>query len=155
MGLAAYNIEPDSKKHQFDIQKKATKTTAEVPFSCGSDLFAGSKSYYSPRKLASDSKWRAVWKRSCSGGFAHPTRAVAYRINSQQALEWVESTVCRLFFAEVSSVIGDLRRMKPKDSEAGEEIRKQIYIPYTAEAFRCLVDKRNRQWDASYSLCGL
>jgi hypothetical protein len=51
---------------------------------------------------------------------------VQYGENSQQALEWVESTVCRLFFAEVSNVIGGLRRMKPKDSEAKEEIRKLI-----------------------------
>ena len=33
-------LEISRKKHQFDIQKKATKTTAEVPFSCSSDLFS-------------------------------------------------------------------------------------------------------------------
>jgi hypothetical protein len=27
------------KKHQFDVQKKTTRTTAEVPFSCSSELF--------------------------------------------------------------------------------------------------------------------
>jgi len=56
----------------------------------------------------------------------HKVAKVQYGENSQQALEWVESTVCRLFFAEVNSVVGGLRRMKPKDSEAGEEIRKLI-----------------------------
>ena len=49
-----------------------------------------------------------------------------YDENSQQALEWVESTVCRLFFAEANSVISGLRLMKVKDSEASEEIRKLI-----------------------------
>ena len=33
-------LEISRKKHQFDVQKKSTKTTAEVPFSCGSELFA-------------------------------------------------------------------------------------------------------------------
>jgi hypothetical protein len=51
---------------------------------------------------------------------------VQYGEKSKQALEWVESTVCRLFFAEVGNVISGLRRMKPKDSEAKEEIRKLI-----------------------------
>jgi hypothetical protein len=56
----------------------------------------------------------------------HKVAKVQYGEKSQQALEWVESTVSRLFFAEVNSVIGGLRRMKPKDSEAGEEIRKLV-----------------------------
>lgn len=51
---------------------------------------------------------------------------VQYGEKSRQGLEWVESTICRLFFAEVSNVIGGLRRMEPKNSEAKEEIRKLI-----------------------------
>ena len=49
-----------------------------------------------------------------------------YGEKSKEGLEWVESTICRLFFAEVTNVIAGLRRMKPKDSEAAEEIRKLI-----------------------------
>ena len=33
-------LEISRKKYQFDVQKKSVKTTAEVPFSCGSDLFS-------------------------------------------------------------------------------------------------------------------
>jgi hypothetical protein len=49
-----------------------------------------------------------------------------YGEKSMQGLEWVESTISRLFFAEVTNVIGGLRRMQPKSSEAAEEIRKLI-----------------------------
>jgi hypothetical protein len=49
---------------------------------------------------------------------------IQYGEDSPQALQWVESTICRLFFAEVSNVIGGLNRMQPKNSEAEEEIRK-------------------------------
>ncbi len=49
-----------------------------------------------------------------------------YGEKSTNGLEWVESTICRLFFAEVGNVIGGLRRMQPKDNEAEEEIRKLI-----------------------------
>ena len=249
-------LEISRKKHQFDIQKKATKTTAEVPFSCGSDLFtdlAGqplsdhfmhdtfervgahvcledvtpSKEEIAKRcREATGDSWRPVLVVAADGAHV-PTRAkakrnekrgtgrwqeakgfriyllgqnriihlaswhqiqneeqfgkdltvvssripqeqlrigllgdgaewlwkhmthcfpkgrqvldyyhcvehihkvakVQYGENSQQALEWVESTVCRLFFAEVNSVIGGLRRMKPKYSESGEEIRKLV-----------------------------
>jgi len=249
-------LEISRKKHQFDIQKKATKTTAEVPFSCGSELFAdltgqplsdhfmhetfervgahASLEDVTPIKEdiakrcreATGDSWRPVLVVAADGAHV-PTRAkakrnekrgtgrwqeakgfriylldqdrivhlaswhqiqneeqfgkdlavvasripqeqlrigllgdgaewlwkhmthcfpkgrqvldyyhcvehihkvakVQYGENSQQALEWVESTVGRLFFAEVNSVIGGLRRMKPKDSEAGEEIRKLI-----------------------------
>ncbi len=249
-------LEISRKKHQFDIQKKATKTTAEVPFSCSSDLFADltghplsdhfmhdtfervgahailedvtpSKEEIAKRcREATGDCWRPVLVVAADGAHV-PTRAkakrnekrgagrwqeakgfriyllsqdriihlaswhqiqneeqfgkdlavvasripqhqvrigllgdgaewlwkhmtycfpkgrqvldyyhcvehihkvakVQYGEKSQQALEWVESTVSRLFFAEVNSVIGGLRRMKPKDSEAGEEIRKLI-----------------------------
>jgi hypothetical protein len=33
-------LEISRKKHQFDVQKKATRTAAEVPFSGGSELFS-------------------------------------------------------------------------------------------------------------------
>jgi len=32
-------LEISRKKYQFDVQKKTTRTTAEVPFSCSSELF--------------------------------------------------------------------------------------------------------------------
>ena len=249
-------LEISRKKHQFDIQKKATKTTAEVPFFCGSDLFTdltgqplsdhfmhdtfervgahacledvtpGKEEIAKRCRQATGNSWRPVLVVAADGAHV-PTRAkakrnekrgtgrwqeakgfriyllgqnriihlaswhqiqneeqfgkdltvvssripqeqlrigllgdgaewlwkhmnhcfpkgrqvldyyhcvehihkvakVQYGENSQQALEWFESTVCRLFFAEVSSVIGGLGRMKPKDSEAGEEIRKLV-----------------------------
>ena len=49
-----------------------------------------------------------------------------YGEGSIKALEWLESTMCRLFFAEVGNVIGGLRRMDPRNSETREEIRKLI-----------------------------
>jgi len=49
-----------------------------------------------------------------------------YGEKSIKGIEWVESTICRLFFAEVGYVIGGLRRMQPKDTDAKEEIRKLI-----------------------------
>jgi hypothetical protein len=49
-----------------------------------------------------------------------------YGEKSQKCLEWVESTITRLFYAEVDNVIWGLQRMKPRDSLAKEEIRKLI-----------------------------
>ena len=49
-----------------------------------------------------------------------------YGEGSQKCLEWVESTITRLFYAEVDNVIWGLQRMKPIDSLAEEEIRKLI-----------------------------
>ena len=49
-----------------------------------------------------------------------------YGEKSSKGLEWVESTISRLFFAEVDNVIAGLRRMKPKNSDVQEEIRKLI-----------------------------
>ena len=49
-----------------------------------------------------------------------------YGERSQKCLEWVESTIARLYYAEVDNVIWGLRRMKPRDSLTKEEIRKLI-----------------------------
>ena len=49
-----------------------------------------------------------------------------YGEQSPKCLEWVESTITRLFYAEVDNVIWGLERMKPQDSLAEEEIRKLI-----------------------------
>ena len=49
-----------------------------------------------------------------------------YGEKSQKALEWVESTLTRLFYAEVDNVIWGLQRMKPRDDLAAEELRKLI-----------------------------
>jgi len=49
-----------------------------------------------------------------------------YGEKSFKGLEWVESTISRLFFAEVDNVIRGLRRMEPKNDDAQEEIRKLI-----------------------------
>jgi hypothetical protein len=257
-------LEISRKKYQFDIQKKAVRTSAEVPFSCGSEIFedltgqstsnhfihdtfedVGSEAYLEDVipskeditqriKPASDGAWRPVLVVASDG--AHlPTRPKAkrnhkrgkgcwqeakgfrayllsksriihvaswhqiqneeqfgkdlsllasripqesvriallgdgadwlwkhmtvcfpkgrqvldyyhcaehiykvakaqYGEKSSKALEWVESTISRLFFAEVDNVIAGLHRMKPKSSEAGEEIRKLIgYLRHNSE----------------------
>jgi len=49
-----------------------------------------------------------------------------YGEKSQKCLEWVESTMTRLFYAEVDNVIWGLQRMQHSDELAGEEIRKLI-----------------------------
>ena len=56
----------------------------------------------------------------------HKVAKQQYGENSQKCLEWVESTITRLFYAEVNNVIWGLERMKPEDSSAKEEIRKLI-----------------------------
>jgi hypothetical protein len=49
-----------------------------------------------------------------------------YGEKSLKSLQWVEATMCRLFYAEVGHVIAGLRRMKPKNEKAAELIRKLI-----------------------------
>jgi len=56
----------------------------------------------------------------------HKVAKLQYGEESQKCLEWVESTITRLFYAEVDNVIWGLQRMKPRDSLAKEEIRKLI-----------------------------
>ena len=56
----------------------------------------------------------------------HKVGRLQYGEGSQKCLEWVESTLTRLFYAEVDNVIWGLQRMKPKDDLAKEEIRKLI-----------------------------
>ena len=59
----------------------------------------------------------------------HNVAKVQYGDGSFQALEWVENTITRLFFAETGNVIGGLRRMHPRSNEAEEEIRKlTVYL---------------------------
>jgi len=49
-----------------------------------------------------------------------------YGERSVQGLQWVEGTISRLFFSEVGNVIAGLGRMKAKNSDVQEEIRKLI-----------------------------
>jgi hypothetical protein len=56
----------------------------------------------------------------------HKVAKLQYGEKSPKCLEWVESTLTRLFYAEVDSVIWGLERMKPLDDLAKEEIRKLI-----------------------------
>ena len=56
----------------------------------------------------------------------HKVANMQYGEKSQKCLEWVESTMTRLFYAEVDNVIWGLQRMKPRDNLAKEEIRKLI-----------------------------
>jgi len=56
----------------------------------------------------------------------HKVARLQYGEKSPKCLEWVESTIARLFYAEVDNVIWGLERMKPRDSLAEEEIEKLI-----------------------------
>lgn len=56
----------------------------------------------------------------------HKVAGLQYGEKSPKCLEWVESTMTRLFYAEVDNVIWGLDRMRPKNDETGEEIRKLI-----------------------------
>jgi len=56
----------------------------------------------------------------------HKVAKLQYGEKSQKCLEWVESTIARLNYAEVDNVIWGLQRMKPSDSLTKEEIRKLI-----------------------------
>lgn len=49
-----------------------------------------------------------------------------YGEKSSEGLEWVEATLCRLFYGEVGHTVAGLRRMKPKTPHAEELIRKLI-----------------------------
>ena len=55
----------------------------------------------------------------------HKVAQLQYKEQNRQAL-WIESTMARLNFGEVESVVWGLQRMKPASSEAEEEIRKLI-----------------------------
>ena len=61
----------------------------------------------------------------CSGHL-HKVASVQFGDNPEKQTEWVEATVARLFCGEVQAVIGDLQRMKARDTQAAEEIRKLI-----------------------------
>jgi hypothetical protein len=56
----------------------------------------------------------------------HKVAKHQYGEKSKKCLEWVESTMARLFYAEVDNVIWGLERMKPQNDAAEEEIRKLI-----------------------------
>jgi len=56
----------------------------------------------------------------------HKAAKCQYDDQPQKMLEWVESTMTRLFYAEVDNVIWGLQRMKPRNNLAAEEIRKLI-----------------------------
>lgn len=56
----------------------------------------------------------------------HKVAKLHYGDKSEKGFEWVESTLTRLFYAEVDNVIWGLQRMKPKNDIVKEEIRKLI-----------------------------
>lgn len=55
----------------------------------------------------------------------HKVGQLQYKEENRQAL-WIESTMARLNYGEVESVVWGLQRMKPASGEAEEEIRKLI-----------------------------
>jgi hypothetical protein len=76
-----------------------------------------------------------VLKLAARMPFAEASVAKAqYGENSPQAFQWVEATICRLYFGEAANVIAGLGRMKAKDQTAAEQIRKLIdYLRNNAE----------------------
>lgn len=56
----------------------------------------------------------------------HKAASVQFGDNPEKQTEWMESTIARLFCGEVRSVIDGLQRMKARDAQAAEEIRKLI-----------------------------
>jgi len=55
-------------------------------------------------------------------GHIHQVATTQYADHPQQALEWVEATLAKLFMGEVDKVIGGLKRMRPSAVKAGPEI---------------------------------
>lgn len=51
---------------------------------------------------------------------------IQYGEESMEGLQWVEATLCRLFFAEIDEVLSDLSDMDPRTEEANAEIGKLI-----------------------------
>lgn len=51
---------------------------------------------------------------------------VQYGEKSPEGVEWVEATLCRLYYGEVGHAIAGLRQMEPKTVQAEEVIRKLI-----------------------------
>lgn len=56
----------------------------------------------------------------------HKVAELQYGHNTQDARDWCEATLARLWVGEVGSVIWGLQRMSPKDKTAEEEIRKFV-----------------------------
>jgi hypothetical protein len=56
----------------------------------------------------------------------HKVASVQFGDNPEKEIEWVEAAVARLFCGEVQAIINDLQRMKSRDAQAAEEIRKLI-----------------------------
>jgi hypothetical protein len=56
----------------------------------------------------------------------HKVAQIQYSQDQDQQALWIESTMVRLNFGEVESVIWGLQRMKPASAEAEDEIRKLI-----------------------------
>lgn len=56
----------------------------------------------------------------------HALAVVHYPEDQARALQWTEATMARLYYGEVSHVLGGLKRMKPHSKEAGEQIRKLV-----------------------------
>lgn len=66
-----------------------------------------------------------------------------YGEGTMEALQWAESTISRLFFAEVKEVNAGMRRMNPRSKEAQEEMRKLIgYLQNNREKIHYRCDRK-------------
>jgi hypothetical protein len=58
--------------------------------------------------------------------YLHDLANAQYGKNSQQAREWVEATLSRLFMNNADRIIAGIKRMKPKSDDAQEQIEKTV-----------------------------
>jgi hypothetical protein len=58
--------------------------------------------------------------------YLHEVANAQYGKNSQQAWEWIEATLSRLFMNKASQIIAGIKRMKPASDEAREQIDKTV-----------------------------
>jgi len=65
---------------------------------------------------------REIWDSYHCAEHLHRLALTQYADHPQQALEWVEATMARLFLGEVDKVIGGLKRMRPSAVKAGPEV---------------------------------
>jgi hypothetical protein len=74
----------------------------------------------------------------------HTVAKAQYEQGSLKALQWAEATLVRLSMGEIQGVIGALKRMEPRNSLAGEEIRKLInYLDTHRHRIDYLSDLKN------------
>ncbi len=58
--------------------------------------------------------------------YIHALATAQYADDPVKGLQWVEATMTRLYYGETGHVLGGLKRMKPRNNDVKEQIRKLI-----------------------------